>query len=298
MKKAIIYIACFGLGLGIVWTIRNAMVKNRISDELNPGYSIARQVQYGFTIRNNTGRLIPLAEFWTYAPVKQTGFQQCTGFKSNYPYELISDGAGNQVLHFKFEKLAPYTTHLLTIRADLMLAETSFPIPDSRRPSDLKTEPYVESDHPAVARMARQLRGGDAIETVNNIAHWVSTHISYSGYSGQEHGAYYALKYQKGDCTEFADLFVALCRANNIPARRVGGYIYPQSAVVRPQDYHNWAEFYEDGRWKIADPQNKKLRQNQADYIAMEIIQGSQSNPMGPYHRFRFKGEGLKVKMN
>ena len=102
MKKAIIYITCIGLGLGIVWTIKKAMVENRVSEGLDPGYSISRQVQYGFTLRNSTGRVIPLAEFWTYAPVKQTGLQHCTNLKSNYPYKLIPDGAGNQVLYFKF----------------------------------------------------------------------------------------------------------------------------------------------------------------------------------------------------
>jgi len=146
--------------------------------------------------------------------------------------------------------------------------------------------------------VAHQLSAGDAIETVNNISDWVSANISYSGYSGKERGAYYALKYKKGDCTEFADLFVALCRANNIAARRIGGYLSPEDAVLKAGDYHNWAEFYEDGIWKIADPQNKILRLNQADYIAIQIMRGSHDNPMGPYHRFRFKGEGLKVKMN
>ena len=47
MKKAIIYITCIGLGLGIVWTIKKAMVENRVSEGLDPGYSISRQVQYG-----------------------------------------------------------------------------------------------------------------------------------------------------------------------------------------------------------------------------------------------------------
>jgi len=71
-----------------------------------------------------------------------------------------------------------------------------------------------------------------------------------------------------------------------------------QSSVLKARDYHNWGEFYEDGSWKLADPQNRVLKHNSADYIAMRIIHASEDDPMGSYNRFRFKGEGLKVRMN
>ena len=87
-------------------------------------------------------------------------------------------------------------------------------------------------------------------------------------------------------------------RANGIAARPIGGYVCPQSGVLKARDYHNWGEFYENGIWQLADPQNRVLMRNAADYIAMRIIHGSEDGPMGPYNRFRFKGEGLEVKMN
>ncbi len=298
MKKAIIYTVCIALGLGIAGGVDTGIGQTPASAALNHGYSIVRQLRYGFTLHNNSARVIPLAEFWTYAPVEQTGLQQSTELKSNYPFELITDNSGNRILYYRFENLAPFSTRLITIRADLKLSAVSSSIQDTPRPCDLATEPYVESDDPAIVRTAHQLRSADAAGTVKNIFQWVSANLNYSGYSGQERGACYALKYKKGDCTEFADLFVALCRANNIPARRIGGYISPQDAVLKARDYHNWAEYYENGSWHIADPQNKKLNQDQADYISMQIIRGSHDYPMGSYHRFRFKGQGLKVRMN
>ena len=93
-------------------------------------------------------------------------------------------------------------------------------------------------------------------------------------------------------------LFVALCRASGISARGIGGYICPESTIVKPGAYHNWAEFHHNGTWQIADPQNKVLMQNQAGYIAMRIIRASEDNPMGSFDRFRIKGQGLKAKMN
>ena len=94
-------------------------------------------------------------------------------------------------------------------------------------------------------------------------------------------------------------LFVALCRAAGIPARGVGGYVHAQNAILRPADYHNWAEFYVDGVWYLADPQRHVFLQNQSHYLVMRVIGAvSDDHPMRHYRRFRYAGEGLKVKMN
>jgi transglutaminase-like putative cysteine protease len=261
-------------------------------------YVIAKQVQYSFTLQNKTNRVIPKAEFWTYAPVKQTATQLHARLDCNHPYQLIGDNSGNQVLHLTFENLTPYATRLITVRADLGLSNKSNPLPQAPLPWDLKAEKRIESDHPAIRRLAAQLKTSDRFETVERIFNWVAQHLSYSGYTRENRGALYALKYKKGDCTEYMSLFVALCRASGISARGIGGYICPESTKLKPAAYHNWAEFHHNGSWQIADPQNKVLMQNQADYIAMRIIRASEDNPMGSFNRFHVKGQGLKVKMN
>jgi transglutaminase-like putative cysteine protease len=262
------------------------------------GYTIAKQIQYSYTLQNKTNRVIPKAELWVHAPVKQTAGQRCLDLNANYPYQLLTDDDGNQVLYFTFENLAPYASRLISIKADLLVARSANPIAAEPQTADLNPETYIESDHPAIRRAANQLQSSDLIETIIAIFDWVATQVRYSGYNARELGALYALENRKGDCTEYMDLFVALCRANGIPARRIGGYICPENAVLKARDYHNWGEFYGDGLWQIADAQNKVLMQNQGDYIAMRIIRASEDNPMGSYNRFRFKGEGLKVRMN
>ncbi len=261
-------------------------------------YSISKQIQYSFTLQNKSNRVIEQAELWAFAPVKQTASQRCLNLQSNYPYQLLTDDSGNQVLHFKFENMAPYGSRIVTVKADLLVSLTANPVPATPFPRDINPQKYVESDHPAISRVARKLQAADASKTIERVFRWVTTNVRYSGYAGKDRGALYALKHKKGDCTEYTDLFVALCRANGIAARPVGGYVCPQSAVLKARDYHNWGEFYESGTWKVADPQNHALMQNAADYIAMRIIHASEDDPMGPYNRFRFKGEGLKVRMN
>lgn len=106
------------------------------------------------------------------------------------------------------------------------------------------------------------------------------------------------MRNKQGDCTEFMYLFAALCRGNGIPSRGMGGYICRENTILRPNDYHDWAEFYEDGAWNIADPQKNVFMQNQFHYIAMRIVGESSINPMEEFRRFRFEGDGLIVKMN
>jgi hypothetical protein len=262
------------------------------------GYSISRQIQYSFTLQNRSHQVIKQAELWTFAPVNQTASQRCLKIQSNYPHTLLTDDSGNQVLHFTFENLAPNGSRVVTIKANLLISDTANRIPSGPWPQDLNPQKYIESDHPAINRLAHQLQAPDVSKTIEKIFRWVAGNVRYSGYAGKDRGALYALEHKEGDCTEYADLFVALCRANGIAARPIGGYVCPQSGVLKAGDYHNWGEYYEDSTWKLADPQNRVLMQNGADYIAMRIIHTSENDPMGPYNRFRFKGEGLKVSMN
>jgi hypothetical protein len=50
--------------------------KDATLDIHKSNYSILRQIQYSFTLQNKTNRLLEKAEFWTYAPVKQTATQR------------------------------------------------------------------------------------------------------------------------------------------------------------------------------------------------------------------------------
>jgi transglutaminase-like putative cysteine protease len=63
------------------------------------------------------------------------------------------------------------------------------------------------------------------------------------------------LKEQKGTCSEYTNLFIALMRNKGIPARFVTGYIFmPENGF---EGFHAWAECYiKDYGWFAVDPQN------------------------------------------
>jgi transglutaminase-like putative cysteine protease len=297
-RKIIILFAAAGLIAAAGWIATLILDPPGSSKQAPAGYTIAKSIQYSYTLQNKTNRVIEKAEFWAHAPVKQTATQRCQDLTANHSFKILTDDAGNQVLHFTFENLAPYASRIVTIKANLMVSRLANPIAAEPDSFDLNPESKIESDHPAIRLAAAGLRKSDASSTIKAVFHWVADHVQYSGYAAKDRGALYALKQKKGDCTEYMDLFVALCRANGLPARRIGGYLCPENAVLKARDYHNWGEFYEDGTWQIADPQTKKLMQNQDEYIAMRIIRASGDNPLGTFNRFRVKGEGLKARMN
>lgn len=260
-------------------------------------HAVRRQIRYSYTLQNKTNRLLKKAEFWTYGPVKQTSRQRCIYLTASQPCELIPDDLGNQILYFKFDNLPPYATKIITIKAELIFSDTTNPIPMEGLHAFLRAEKNIESEDPELSQLAKELKASKAIKTAENIFQWVAENIQYAGYSRDEQGALYALRNRRGDCTEFMYLFIALCRANSIPARGIGGYVCSENTILEPNDYHNWAEFYEDGVWRIADPQKKNFMRDQSHYIATRVIGKSTKNPMKEFHRFRFKGEGLEVKM-
>lgn len=296
LKRISLYIAGGCLCVALAWAIAHKY-RSGVPPPATE-YSRSRQVRYSFTLQNTTNRLLENAEFWTYAPVKQTSTQRCVNLEASYPYQLTVDDFGNQVLHFTFNDLPPYSTKIISIKADLLLSDTPNPVSEKDSRCYLQAEKYCEADDPEISRLAKTLRAAEPVKTAENIFRWVAANVKYVGYSGNPRGALHVLRSKEGDCTEFMYLFTASCRANNIPARGIGGYVCGKNTVLKPNDYHNWAEFYEDGAWRIADPQRKVFRQNQSHYISMQVISESAANPMGDYCRFRFEGDGLKVRMN
>ena len=220
-----------------------------------------RHIQYRFSLQNGSNQVLDKAEFWTYGPVKMTAAQRCERLDANYPYELIVDDLGNQVLHFTFQNLPPFSTKLIHIQADVELVSAPRTIQAADRNDFLKAENRIESDSPEVLGLAKKLKARNTLDTAQNIFRWVSENIRYAGFHAADRGALYALRHRQGDCTEFMSLFVALCRANDIPARGIGGYVCPGDTILKAGDYHNWAEFYGDGTWRLADPQKRAFRE-------------------------------------
>lgn len=276
-----------GVLLGALWAAHSAAQETG-----------SRTIQYSFSLKNQSNRLVEEAEFWTYAPNPRAASQQQVRLTASLPYELVEDDLGNQVLHFTLPKLPPYAIMTISVRAELSAGRVAMPTAPSILAAALQASPTVEATAPEIVQQAKALRADSALRTAENIHAWVVQHVQSSGYAAAESGALATLRNRRGDCTESMNLFVALARAAQLPARGMAGYLHPENGILRPTEFHNWAEFYADGAWQIADPQQNQFRPPASNYIAMRIIGPLAKNPMAEDNRFRFQGEGLAVSMN
>jgi transglutaminase-like putative cysteine protease len=98
---------------------------------------------------------------------------------------------------------------------------------------------------------------------VQTIVDYVHGHLEFvPGASNPWTTAADAYRAGQGVCRDFAHLAITLCRALNIPARYVFGYI-PNIGVsppAEPMDFAAWFEAYLDGRWHTFDARNNRPR--------------------------------------
>ena len=98
---------------------------------------------------------------------------------------------------------------------------------------------------------------------VQAICDWVHEHIRFAyGSSTPRTTAVDIYKQGVGVCRDFAHLAITFCRALNIPARYVFGYL-PDIGVPAPDspmDFCAWMEVYLADRWYTFDPRNNTRR--------------------------------------
>ena len=98
---------------------------------------------------------------------------------------------------------------------------------------------------------------------VQAVCDWVHDNIQFQyGTSNPLTTAVDVLNNRKGVCRDLTHLAVSFCRALNIPARYVFGYL-PDIYVPAnpsPMDFAAWMEVWLGGRWWTFDPRNNEHR--------------------------------------
>ncbi|MBC8075336.1 MAG: transglutaminase family protein [Chloroflexales bacterium] len=122
---------------------------------------------------------------------------------------------------------------------------------------------YCPSD--LVLDDAWQLFGAvpDGWPRVQAICDWTHANIVYGyGSSTVTTSGYDAYHNRKGVCRDFAHIAVMFCRALNLPARYVYGYLPDINVPVNldPMDFHAWFEVYLGGAWRTFDARHNQPR--------------------------------------
>ena len=124
-------------------------------------------------------------------------------------------------------------------------------VPDEVFPYLLATR-YCESDllSGEVVRLFGDVAPGYG--RVKAIESWIRSEIAYQpGSTDSNTTAQGVLRRRAGVCRDFAHLGITFCRALNIPARIVVGYVWFDEP---PQDFHAVFEAWLDGQWVLFDP--------------------------------------------
>lgn len=263
-------------------------------------YSAHRRIRYSFTLHNDTARPLEHARFSVYAPVSRTGTQRVDAVATSHPAQLVRDAGGNQFFEFALETLPPFGARVVSIEAELSLNDTpnAEPIPGPWLPFYTRAERFVESQDPRIVSLARSLKATSGLGSARNIYDWMRQQLRALSYSAEDRGAVDALSRRAGDCTEHAYLFAALARANAIPARVLAGFVVPESGVLDPHDYHNWAEFHIDGAWHIVDSHRGVFDRKASQYVAMRVISSLLPSEQRARQRYSASGAGLRVSSN
>ncbi len=295
-SKILPWLTAAGLCLAGIWGLRAGFLRRPPPQPLR-----LIRLRYGFTLENTSAHPVTGILFRATAPVKRTDVQQCRRIRCSRSFRLRRDRLGNQVLHFANLDFAPHAVKVISVSVLLQVSgrPPAEPAPDIT--TYLSPGRFTPSGHPDIRRLAMRLRDRRPADTAAEIFRWVCGRIRYAGYRSGRRGALLTLRSGRGDCTGQADLFAALCRACGIPARCLAGYVCPRSTVLDPRRYHNWSEFYDNGGWRLADPQAGVFRRRRPDYIALRILdpaQGPGADGRSVFDRFAVSDPVIAVRMN
>jgi transglutaminase-like putative cysteine protease len=172
-------------------------------------------------------------------------------------HSFTDEISGNRFLRFDAAPGPLLVNYKADVQVDLEQIDEHLPetpvgeVPDAIFQYLMATR-YCESD--VLGGAAQQLFGKEApgIARVRKIVNWIHDSIEYRvGSTNSTTTAQEVFVQRAGVCRDFAHLGITLCRALNIPARIVVGYVWFDEP---PQDFHATFEAWIGGRWVLFDP--------------------------------------------
>lgn len=160
-----------------------------------------------------------------------------------------------------------FTGNILTVRREEIpedgASSNCSEIGDSLSPS-----PYIQSDSPVIADLARQITVGliKPADRLRQLALWVYDNLEKRPVLGLP-DALTTLNNRRGDCNEHTALFAALARSVAIPTRIVAGVTYFRQAFY----YHAWNEVCLGDSWISIDTTTNQFP---ADLGHLRFVEG------------------------
>jgi transglutaminase-like putative cysteine protease len=225
------------------------------------------------------------------------------------PTQVVTDQLGNTIVTFTNFQATAGRAGYITATTIVELNVTSCGIkPDTgvyNTSSAIyiqytKPETYIESNNTQIFSAAQTITAGysDPASKARAICRWVYDNLTYV-YSPSEKGALAALSSGTGKCTEFSDLFVALCRASGIPAGVVNGQWITQvtswgllsQTNSENTSSHQWAEVYLPSQgWVTMDPTANQYPVTDGEHITAQV--GGYVSALSGYNQYCYNYYG------
>jgi hypothetical protein len=291
-------------------TLQNSDTSNTdtsSTDKTAVGKKINFEIEYYFDILGDTSKI----DFITIIPNDYEDRQEVSGIDySISPARIFTDGL-NKYAEFIISNPSvdfdlKITTQLEIYEYDLERAMIlkKDQTPEGGFPKYFMEEKYIEVNNPIIQNI-------DLIHTFTEypLDHiemnydYVMKNLDYFGYNPGDIGAVQSLKNKGGDCTDYTDTFVTLCRASGFPARSIEGYPIDASDLAMG---HNWSEVFISGYgWVPFDPtyddnngssQDTTFENLKNTYIYMSFIRNDTTLNNYHYYYYNYWGDSLKVE--
>lgn len=270
------------------------------------GKKINFVIEYNFDILGDTSKI----DFITIIPSDYEDRQEVSTIDySISPARIFTDGLNKYAEFIISNPLSDFelkiTTQLEIYEYDL---ERAMILKKDQTPEDgfskyFMEEKYIEVNNPIIQNI-------DLVHTFTEypLDHvemnydFVMKNLDYFGYNPGDIGAVQSLKNKGGDCTDYTDTFVTLCRASGFPARSIEGYPIDASDIAMG---HNWSEVFIGGYgWVPFDPtyddsngssQDTTFENLKNTYIYMSFMRNDATLNNYHYYYYDYWGDSLKV---
>jgi hypothetical protein len=247
---------------------------------------VTRHLRFEITCSNPGGQALAAESLWLYGPVAQTATQRLVGVECSVPLQQSIDELGNAVWCLSLPPLPPFGTRSILLGTEVRMRPAPVLEPLASPQAWRGSERLMDLSDPHIRALAATLKQPEPMASARAIYDWVGSHLIYAGFIPDDLGASVALAQLRGDCTEYAYLVAALARAMGLPARVMGGFVCEQDMAPLAAQYHNWAELYVDGAWRLVDAQKGAFLQPCVQYIAFRICSDRSVNALGQANRF------------
>ncbi|HVK09953.1 MAG TPA: transglutaminase family protein [Gemmataceae bacterium] len=164
------------------------------------------------------------------------------------PKDLVSTDARQAI---KNANGKTFELHVLARRAPAKVE-----VADKIGPEFLRSNYFINSDDAEVKKLAARAVGAetDPWKKAQAIERFVSGFMIVANFTEAMAPADHVAKTRTGDCTEYAMLTAAMCRAEKIPSRTAIGLVYVNNLLGKPGlAFHMWTEVFVAGQWLALD---------------------------------------------